>query len=483
MMNRLSQLSQSLLRSTTSRQNIENKYIVVNKLCKSENVELININGIKYTDETEIEEAITSVNTDKLNELACGYYESKNNNLAVKYFTIAAEKNHVIAQYNLAMCYYHGYGVENDYMQAAKWFKAAEQGHADRQYALAMSIYDNRGVIRLDRANAENWLEKAAVKGHLEAQNRLIKILEKRAEQGQIEEQCRLGDCYYHGEWVARNFEQAIKWYTKAAEQGYAVAQCRLGKCYYYGCGVNKNHKQAVIWFTKATEQGYEEEDVLYLLGRCYYDGTGVKKNMEQAEKWLNKFLTNIGHFWGCHQHKYTKLMLEKITEIKKLENIMLRNEVFISYTHSDSDILEELKVSLNALKRSHDEIIYWYDGMIETGQKWNDEIKLHIKKAKIAILMISEAFLVSDFVYYEELPELLKAAENEEAIIIWVPVEISQVKSIKLKNDKGLEICIADYQSVCDPKKPLRDMKPNERKKVYISICSDIKKAYGISS
>jgi|GEM_PF-5757723 len=162
--------------------------------------------------------------------------------------------------------------------------------------------------------------------------------------------------------------------------------------------------------------------------------------------------------------------------------NHVKRNEVFICYARADSDIVNELKDSLTILKRNHSKIEYWYDGMIQTGKKWRDEVKLHLQRAKVAILMVSEAFLRSEFIYYTELPELLKAAENTEASIIWVPVTHSQVNEVTIKNEDGsTKICIADYQCVCEPENPLRAMSLNERNKVYISICQDIKRAYKI--
>ena len=47
-----------------------------------------------------------------------------------------------------------------------------------------------------------------------------------------------------------------MKWYRKAAEQGDAKAQYNLGNCYYFGNGVTENEQEAVKWYRKAAEQG-----------------------------------------------------------------------------------------------------------------------------------------------------------------------------------------------------------------------------------
>ena len=214
-------------------------------------------------------------------------------------------------------------------------------------------------------------------------------------------------------------------------------------------------------------------------------------------ELFANKFSINIDmlerRILIQKAYNFTSYYQAKNESPKRIENVMIyknaetyktlveeevdlrRTEVFISYKRDeDYDIFKELKVSLDVLKRSNDVIKYWYDGMIGTGQKWYDEIKLHLKNSKVAILLVSEAFLTSDFIFYEELPELLQAAENENATIIWIPVSTSQVERIKVKNvEKGIEVRIADYQAACDPKKPLRDMQPSERKKY---ICPYVK-------
>ncbi|MBR4417293.1 MAG: sel1 repeat family protein, partial [Victivallales bacterium] len=46
---------------------------------------------------------------------------------AVKWFRLAANQGHILAQYYLATCYYHGDGVDKDKKLAVEWWqKAAE---------------------------------------------------------------------------------------------------------------------------------------------------------------------------------------------------------------------------------------------------------------------------------------------------------------------------------------------------------------------
>ena len=64
---------------------------------------------------------------------------------------------------------------------------------------------------------------------------------------------------------------EAAKWYRKAAEQGHSEAQYQLGECYYCGHGVDKDYNEAVKWFRKAAEQGNSDAQyTLDMLGEEY---------------------------------------------------------------------------------------------------------------------------------------------------------------------------------------------------------------------
>jgi TPR repeat protein len=67
--------------------------------------------------------------------------------------------------------------------------------------------------------------------------------------------QTRLGEMYYYGKGVPRDYVEAMKWLLKAAEQGHVDAYYILGFMYEEGKGVAQDHAEAVKWFQKAGEQ------------------------------------------------------------------------------------------------------------------------------------------------------------------------------------------------------------------------------------
>jgi TPR repeat protein len=86
-----------------------------------------------------------------------------------------------------------------------------------------------------------------------------VKTYRKAAERGDAKAQFNLGDCYFFGQGIKKDYNEAVQWFRKAAEQGHAKAQLRLGHCYYYGKGIKQNDNEAVQWVLKAAEQGDEE--------------------------------------------------------------------------------------------------------------------------------------------------------------------------------------------------------------------------------
>ena len=61
---------------------------------------------------------------------------------------------------------------------------------------------------------------------------------------------------YYLGDGIAKDYNEAYKWYILAAEQGFASAQFNLGLMYNNGDGIPKNNVNAYMWFKLASSNG-----------------------------------------------------------------------------------------------------------------------------------------------------------------------------------------------------------------------------------
>lgn len=79
-----------------------------------------------------------------------------------------AEAGDANAQFNLAGGYGVGYGVAQDYAQAAAWYrKAADQGHAGAPFPLGVMYEVGRGVPQ-DYVEAHKWYDLGASRASTE---------------------------------------------------------------------------------------------------------------------------------------------------------------------------------------------------------------------------------------------------------------------------------------------------------------------------
>lgn len=159
--------------------------------------------------------------------------------------------------------------------------ESAEQGDRDAQYKVGDHYYHGLGIPR-NFVEAVKWYKKSAEQGNAWGEN-------------------NLAVCYANGRGVPKNEKEAFHWYTIAAKQGHAPAQSNLGACYFYGLGTSVDHAEAVNWYRKAAEQ---EDHVAQLnLAFCYEAGTGVTNDSKLAAKW---FLKSAEHGNAIAQWKYS---------------------------------------------------------------------------------------------------------------------------------------------------------------------------------
>ena len=111
------------------------------------------------------------------------------------------------------------------------YIEAAKNGNAEVQFQLALAFANGDGVER-DIEKALNWLKEAARREHAGAQY-------------------NVGLGLLFGPNPAPR--EAGKWMKSAAEHGYKPAYRVLGWMYTTGTGFNRNAKHAVVWSAKGT--------------------------------------------------------------------------------------------------------------------------------------------------------------------------------------------------------------------------------------
>lgn len=103
---------------------------------------------------------------------------------------------------------------------------------------------------------------------------------------GTPEDQYKLGNVYYRGEGVPKDYMQAVKWYRMAADQGMPESQYMMGVIYDRGEGLPQDFAEAVAWYRKSAEQGYVAAQ--FELGNKYASGEGVPQNYAEAYVWFS---------------------------------------------------------------------------------------------------------------------------------------------------------------------------------------------------
>lgn len=147
--------------------------------------------------------------------------------------------------------------------EAVEYFrKAAEKDHIQAQYQLALAYYTGAGVKK-DEAESIRWLEKAASKSHKEAGELLTELQEKQR---------------------IKQEKTKFKSHLRQAEKGDAYAQSKVAGMYLRGIGVKKDIEKGIEWYEKAseTDEGYAARQ----LAKLYADGDIIPADPERAAYW-----------------------------------------------------------------------------------------------------------------------------------------------------------------------------------------------------
>lgn len=146
------------------------------------------------------------------------------------------------------------------------------------------------------------------------------------------------------------------------------------------------------------------------------------------------------------------------------------RRGVFISYAHQgDQKWLDSLLGHLEFLKQRGVKI--WTDREIRPGDKWHEEIQNSLATAKIAVLLVTPAFLASHYIASQELPILLQAAQSEGLVIFPIPV-----KPISYDQSE-----LAPFQAAHPLSEPLSGLHGAKRDRAFVSIASKLADALGV--
>ena len=146
----------------------------------------------------------------------------------------------------------------------------------------------------------------------------------------------------------------------------------------------------------------------------------------------------------------------------------LLRDQVFISYSHEDREWLERFQTALKPFVRNQ-AFEVWTDEQIKTGADWQMEIDQALNSTRVAVLLVTQNFLDSDYISNVELKHFIEESKKKNVVIFWVAVGYTAFE----------ETPLISIQCANQPDKPLKSLSEAELDKTIIEICRKIKTAF----
>lgn len=150
----------------------------------------------------------------------------------------------------------------------------------------------------------------------------------------------------------------------------------------------------------------------------------------------------------------------------------MLRDQIFISYSHQDREWLEKFQIALKPFIRNQ-AFKVWADEQIQTGDNWQKEIDDALDSTKVAVLLVTQNFLASDYINDVELKHFLAQSKKKNVVIFWIAVAQTNYEETPLNA----------IQCANQPSKPLKSLDENELDEAIVEICRKIKTVFNQQS
>ncbi len=135
---------------------------------------------------------------------------------------------------------------------------------------------------------------------------------------------------------------------------------------------------------------------------------------------------------------------------------------LFFSYAHADREMRAELDKYLGPLKKDG-RIQGWHDGEIKPGERWDAAIRKKLNEADVLLLLLSPAFLDSDYIARVELAHALDREAAGTARVI----------PILLRDCLWDETPLADLQILPEGAEPVEDW--DSPQKAYVQVARAI--------
>jgi hypothetical protein len=160
-------------------------------------------------------------------------------------------------------------------------------------------------------------------------------------------------------------------------------------------------------------------------------------------------------------------------------------NHVFVCYAHEDNVSGDHSKRWLDRLQQvlkpfaRQAEIVVVSDKSIKTGESWHEHLQSQLRGARAAILLVSPAFLASDYIANNELPVILQRAKDQGLKVFPILIRPSTYDKIKFKYPDPKrgpdEVALNSLQAANPPSQTLSEMNEPEQDRVFEKLVGDL--------
>lgn len=224
---------------------------------------------------------------------------------AYKYYKIAAEYNHPVANWAIGYLYFEehiGTKSKHDLYMAFKYFNKARKLKCSNAFnSIGLMILNkNIPLLRNDENKAIEMFKQAISMGNIYAYNNLGKIYEYKKEYkkaydlyiisanaGESWAANKVGEMYRKGILGTKNSSKAYEYYTISSEAPIytlcAWSKYNLAKYYYLNgnieAGINKDFKKAISLLEEIADKSIEaSEELIYIYYKLYKDSKNKEK-------------------------------------------------------------------------------------------------------------------------------------------------------------------------------------------------------------
>lgn len=283
---------------------------------------------------------------------AVNEYNRSNYLQADSLFKKAVDLNSPDAYYYLGEMSYEGVGTPKNFKKGFEYTsKAAEMGNKLAEYRLGL-VYDGGIGVEADRNKASKYFESAG------------KVIDKGVDNKNPELLFIKGNMYMNGNYVQKNENRGLEYYTEAAQLGYPQAQYEL-----FIILKNSDNSKAREWLKKSAEQGYPKAE--YELGRIAEVDNNYKEAinwmLKSAEKNYSPAYQRLGLYYNQYNSKYANLfgivsdnsISHEYTE-KALrfdfENFLAMYDLWIDYSQGNG-VEKDMSKAVEYLKMAEDKL------------------------------------------------------------------------------------------------------------------------------